>query len=167
MGNIGGVHGEGRYGAWSWYGLWVKQGWFIWKVLTSIRPIRKLTTTIFILLDIYWLPLVIWYMLNIYTDSRALKPGNWGAKFFREVLSNKFLLIAFFWSSYFPVQTWKTPNSCGFLFCWICVGEKCTTLNSEWSPVWKVVVFSCAISNALIGIFKDFPHIRLLTQALE
>lgn len=101
-------------------------------------------------------------------DSRALKPGNRGAKLFTEVLSNKFpLMLFFFWSSHSPVQTWKTLNSCGFLFCGICVGEKCTTLNSEWSSVWREVVFSCAVSNALIGIFKDFPHIRLLTWGLE
>ena len=103
-------------------------------------------------------------------DSRTLKPGNWGAKFFREVLSNKFPLMLFFsFLKFFhsPVQTWKTLNSCGFLFCWICVGEKCPTLNSEWSSVCRVVVFSCAISNALIGIFKDFPHIQLLTWGLE
>jgi hypothetical protein len=96
-----------------------------------------------------------------------LKSGNWAAKISRELLSNTFLFMLVSESSYSLVQTWKTFNSCGFLFCWICVGEKCTTLNSEWSPVWKVVVFSCAISNALTGIFKDFPQILLWTWGLE
>lgn len=103
-------------------------------------------------------------------DSRTLKPGNWGAKFSEKYFQINFpscFFFSFLKSFHSPVQTWKTLNSCGFLFCWICVGEKCPTLNSEWSSVCRVVVFSCAISNALIGIFKDFPHIRLLTWGPE
>lgn len=36
---------------------------------------------------------------------------------FREVLSNKFLLVLVSKSSYSRAQTWKTLNACGFLFC--------------------------------------------------
>lgn len=36
---------------------------------------------------------------------------------FREVLSNKFLLVLVSKSSYSRDQTWKTLNACGFLFC--------------------------------------------------
>lgn len=87
---------------------------------------------------------------------------------FREVLSNKFLLVLVSKSSYSRDQTWKTLNACGFLFCWICVGEKkCTTLNSEWSPVWKRRFAAVPFQKLLLVFFKDFPRILLLTCSLE
>ena len=136
VGDIDGVHGEGRLiRSWSRYGLGIKQKWFICKVITSIRPIRKLTT-VFVLLDIYWLPPVIWCMLNIQTDSRALKPGNRGAKFFREVLSNKFLFMAFFFlpKFIFPCSDLENTQFLWFLVLLNLCGRKMYNLELWMKP---------------------------------